>query len=474
MGNAMLAPGKQTMTAAWEAQRDPDPMMSPVVGKATLVSHLLSPPADFAAFVQEAAQLELASVMERAGQRFRDGGKFEFECKSDGSFALVGTKAGRMQTPKIYTLAKDTVVWHAIREEMLKKVGSATPAPAKQAKAPTPLAPLPAPDDTHPHLDTLAVALKKIDDDGGATKYDRPDVETPAVKSMVAGADDAKAFWCSGFSMWTLAKSGYAMTDVLRDAKHHAFTYTLIHKDAKAATKARAALTEKQLEGLAEDEWPSTQTLSMRAMVDGHPIALRALKVFLTTRPKDACNLGTFRAEGAYEEALGANGDPIAARGAVTAFEAFGIGGEVDAAERKPGDFAQEFWKVGGVYTGKGHGFQVASVKVRGAAMFGQEGSPVAEGGTAEGWRTDVIYTIDVTTKPELVGKHEVLSERRAEANEYSSRTADADKDAGKDGGIRVTGDVTPADREKTHPGTRAFYGRLSASPWANWKPSQP
>lgn len=458
------------MTAAWEAQRDPDPMMSPVVGKTTLVSHLLSPPADFATFVQEAAQRELASVIERAGQRFRDIAKFEFECKSDGSFALVGTKTGPVEKPKIYTLAKDPVVWHAIREQMLKKLSSAAPAPAKAAKAPTPLAPLPAPDDAHPHLDTLALALKKIDDDGGATKYDRPDVETPAVKAMVAGADDAKAFWCSGFSMWTLAKAGYAMTDELRDAQNRPFTYTLINKNAAKAVDARAKLKPAQLEGLAEDEWPSTQKLSMRAMVDGHPIALRALKVFLTTRPKDACNLGTFRGEGSYAEALGKDGDPIAARGAVSAFEAFGIGGEVDAAERKPGDFAQEFWKVGGVYTGKGHGFQVASIKVRGAAMFGQEGSPVLEGGTADGWRTDVVYTIDVTTKPSLVGAHVVLSERRAEANEKGVLAKEADKD--NNGGIHVTGDVTLADRQKAKTDLRSFYGRLSSSPWANWKPA--
>jgi len=474
MGSESMSLGKQTRVAAWDAEREPDPMMSPVVGKTTLVSHLLAQaPSDFGEFLEQATRRELASVVEHAGKRFLDGGKFEFECKSDGSFEL--TRKPTEHGPKVgtvFSLDKDPVVWHAVRTEMLKKLAPAQPSPPP-AKKSAPHAPLPAPDDTHPHLDTLAVALQKITDDGQASNYYRPAglEHATEVDAMVSGSASAKEFWCSGFSMWTLANAGYAMTDCLRDDKKHAFTYTLINKDASRAEKERAKLAPERLEGLADDEWPTTSILSMRAMVDGHPTALRALKVFLTTRPKTACNLGTFRAEGAYDEALRADGDAIAARGAVSAFEAFGIGGEIDAADRKPGDFAQEFWSVNGTYTGKGHAFQVASIKARGAARFGEAGSPVLEGGTdATGWRTDVVFTIDLTTRPALVGAHQVISERRAEANEKGVLSAEADQ--GHDGGIHVTGDVTTQDRQKVKPGLRTFYGRLGASPWANWKPA--
>lgn len=497
MGADRATPGKQTALFSQYVDEH-KAEMSPVVGKSTLVERYLeTAPTDFKAYYEQAMQRELAPVIAQAGKRFRDGGGFEFECTREGNFRISAVPGGPQGKygPRIgveYTLAKDPGIWHAVRTEMSKKLHSSEPAaapkPATSPRTANAPMPVPVPDPAHAHLDTLSIALAKIEKDGAKSFYKRPNADEAKAyeaqtNQMVGGKDEATMFWCSGFSMWTLSKAGYSMEDTLKDKNGVEFWWDEVKtaKTAAAAERLRTSLTAEERAQLAPNEYLKRRTISLRAAVDGWTETLRPLREFLNKRPEKACSLGIYRTVGSYDEAYAAGGDDIGARGAASAFESFGIGVSVEESEQKPGDFAQSWKKKNGSYT-QGHAFQVASVTAFGTATFGFTGSPTLLPGEKPkgakkkdavpesveqpvGEREGVHFRIDHTTNPMYVGTHVVKKAQRAEATLADAMVAYAGQDPDKNGGIRVSKDydvpVTPGSAEE-----RIYFGRLASSPW--------
>jgi hypothetical protein len=268
---------------------------------------------------------------------------------------------------------------------------------------------------------------------------------------MTSGDPDARIFYCSALSIWTLAAAGYDVTKPLVGADGQPFTWT------KGTTEVQVTL---------------------KAIIDGEPEAVEAMTLAERNRMIDGGSVGRLSGAG-HTIGHGPGGAAVAVRGAAGAFRLAGIGTEVSELDQKPGDFAQSRRttpKSAGAplqYLGAGHAWQVWQVKARGSAMFGREGSPRALRSEAlEGWHEGVELLIDKDTRPALVGPHTVLTAQRIEANEPGAGTLKRSS-AGGDGGVQITLEQPVPDRGlKTYTGYVVYYGRLGTSPWAGWKPA--
>jgi hypothetical protein len=314
---------------------------------------------------------------------------------------------------------------------------------------------------------TLDIAMTRDKGDGN-THYDLD----ASSKSLESGDANANTFYCSGLQVWTLGAAGYDMSKPILGADGKPYTYTWItkDKDGKEVTKPHV-------------------TVTLHAIIDGYPVAVEAMSVAEKNGMTNGGEIGTFRdpALGGAGHAAGWDDDGKpnrAVRGAAAAFELARIGREIPAGEQKPGDFAQARYKqtAGGKHDGHGHAWQVHSVIAVGAAMFGKPNSPIPVGmETIEGWHEDVVFLIEITTDPKLVGPHVVKNERRLEANvagaidhKVADKTVVDDKTKKEskvsDGGVQVTGmrDAAASDDAKHHD-VHFFYGRLDTSKWSSW-----
>jgi hypothetical protein len=175
-------------------------------------------------------------------------------------------------------------------------------------------------------------------------------------------------------------------------------------------------------------------------------------------------------------------------RGAASAFEIAGLGAEVPEATIKPGDFAQsrkmtKLSKTEKRHVGEGHGFQIWSVRVKGAAFFGRPGSPkpVAKEELKD-WHTGIEFTLEPDTDPALVGEYDPISARRIEANTAGYDTLEKgpvhDDEGNKIGGGDGDGGVLISKHEYEIPekltqGTHVYYARLGSSRWNGWSPAK-
>ena len=494
--------GKQTLVSSSSADVG-------VPGKSTLTESLESSPS-----------ADLVRVARRAGERVVDKGKFEYVVRPDGSFEI--TKAPDPYTTsagKTISIEKVPAIWGILHDLLLAQPSASKPAPSAAKPAPSAAKPVeaarpvPRAEARAPRAaaspaelaanDTRVRGKKKATLEGSTleiaetrsalgnanTHYRREDAAPADVQKMVTGTTDASTFWCSGFSMWTLAAAGYNLDSQVVGSDGKPFTYTAIvtakEKDAekKQATIAKARSNEQRMKQvtdagfvLADDEFPTWGTITFRQLIDGHGLPVLMMSTIERDPHKPGGWLGVVREPANSFDGLidGADNTALAAMGAAGAFELFGIGRVVPEAGQKPGDFAQERWLVNGVYNGAGHAFQVWSVTAKGSAMFGKDGSPEPlDDATAAGWKDSMTFRITKDTDPSLVGEHVVVSATRIEANiegAFAAQSGAAKKPAPKgDGGVQITGERPVPDVNKLHAGCVVFYGRLGSSRWAQW-----
>ncbi|HET9992988.1 MAG TPA: hypothetical protein VFQ65_30845, partial [Kofleriaceae bacterium] len=398
----LMQPGRSTAVSPADRTNTYTPM---VPGKSTLAEQ--QPPApDFATFLAEWTRHELATVSAQQGMRFRDRGMFEFEVKSDGAFEIVsvpGGPEGRYgeKLHKTIRLADQPVVWRAIREVMPQaKAQAVAHADAPQAASTGTHATQLANERAIRHDDRATIAGTPLEvgatrasgtyGDAGTHYYwpsGRADTD-PKVQAVWKGAADAKSFWCSGFSMWSLAAAGYDLEAPARGDDQQPFTYvqvyTLADTDAAKHEKQKqsaAWLRDKQYPDatafaradgatFGELEYGIARTIAFREVIDGQQLPVLALASGRTRG-----NLGVFRSgaddnNAGFRHAMvehdGELHASLAARGAPGAFELLHIGTEVSEAEQKPGDFVQQRWKTVGengdtelTHRGGGHAFQI-------------------------------------------------------------------------------------------------------------------
>jgi hypothetical protein len=303
------------------------------------------------------------------------------------------------------------------------------------------------------------------------TKYQLDGLTKDQIAAMSSGAADASTFYCSGFSVWTLAAAGYDVAEPIKGTDGVPYSYT----DDNAKDKPGTSIT-------------------MRMLLNGEGAAVTAMA---SAKAKNMTNGGWVmfvdNDRAGFETGLTASGAEAAAKGAAGAFELAHIGAEVPEAAQKPGDFAQSRYtnpkEIHGVpqaeqaiQQGAGHAWQVWSVTAKGSAMFGLDRSPRPTSGTLTGWHDGVEFTIDKDTDPALVGEHVVEKASRIEANIAGARSgsqkqsdANGKGDTGGDGGVGISKDmaVPDADGPSHYYHYVVFYGRLTDNPWTHWKPAK-
>lgn len=485
MGNELATPGKQSMCSQTFSSSSAE---VGVPGKATLAEALESSPS-----------LDLSRVARRAGERVVDKGRFEYIVQSDGSFEI--TKAPVPYTSskgRRISLAGAPTIW-GILHDLLLAQPAAAPAPAKPSAAVPRKARERRTASEMAQQDARVRGAKTATLEGGTleiaqtraalgnagTHYEREHVTDADVKKMRTGATDATTFWCSGFSMWTLAAAGYDLDSKVLGSDGKPFTYTAIVKEQTrdpekkkariAANRANARLMKQVTDAgfeLADDEIAMVDTITFRQLVDGHALPVLMMSKVEAHPDMPGGWLGVVHAPvNAFAGLIdGPDNTSLAAMGAPGAFELLGIGRVIPESDQKPGDFAQERWLVNGAYTGAGHAFQVWSITAKGSAQFGETGSPEPIDPALTGWNAGVPFRITKDTDPARVGEHVVVSATRIEANiEGAFAVADKKKRAAGDGGVQITGEHAVPNVNKNHAGSVVFYGRLGSSPWSQW-----
>ena len=504
MGNDLATPGKQSAAASWDL-RSSNSQDVAVPGKTTLTETLASSPA-----------IDLARVASRAGERVVDRGKFEYVVRPDGSFEIVKAPVPYTASQgRRITLDELPAVWGILHALLLACAAAspaapttAAPAPARsRGKARTPVSeaeratndarmrsrwnaktktmePIQA---TVEGNSTLEIAATRAALGNEGTHYRRKDATDLDVKKMVTGAPDATTFWCSGFSMWTLAAAGYNLDSQVLGSDGKPFTFTgIVTSQQKDPDKKKAEVDAgranagrmKQVTDagfvLAEDEYPTHGTITFRKLIDGHGLPVLAMSMIEADPQRPGGWRGVIREPANSFAGLidGPDHTALAAMGAPGAFELFGIGHVVPELEQKPGDFAQERWLENGAYTGAGHAYQVWSVTAKGSAMFGEKGSPEpADGAALSGWHEGTTFRITKDTNPSHVGEHVVIAATRIEANiedAFAKDPKDKKPATRGDGGVQITNEHAVPNVNR-HEGCVVFYGRLGSSPWAHW-----
>lgn len=482
----MLSAGKQTRTELeygdWGAHTP---------GKQTLTEQFYS---------QDVQNLQvmndLQRVSSRAGETFKDGGNFVYRARADGAFEVIETPASykahfnNKAIPPI-TLSGATAVWHTLFNLLSQKPAS-RPAQPTAAADPRPSTP-PVPSDLA-GLASRESALRSetrrtvegtpleiantraaLGDAGthyhwGAGNKNWDKATDDEVNAVTSGDKNATAFWCSGLVMWSLVAAGYDLEQPLH-------TFIVVSKDQMKFSRQLNG-TDKRTKALAEKagtktvdgteilptDWAIEVRITPHSLIEGMADRV-AVMTYVERQGLKDMYVGAWRN-------LPGNGNGFKAgmedeptqsvRGAAGAFVLAGIGTEVPSGQQKPGDFAQiRRREKNADHVGAGHAFQVWSVHAKGAAMFGQAGSPEPVTGTLEGWHTDVEFIITKETSPALVGMHTFVREKRLEAN---IRSTFADKTG--DGGVQITKEE---DHKEDGFDSQCFYGRLASSPWTGW-----
>lgn len=466
----------------------------------------------------EAAPDALHQVMAHAGERVSDGGGYEYVVGADGSFEIV--KGPSAVGRKIEPTGKYAKAWQTIAA----KLGvTATPAAAPQQTAPAQqqehheAKPVVGGNTTAaaggemgadassgvadvkvnaPTIegDTLAIAKTRAELGEDHTKYLRKfatkEEEQQFAKDLASGATTQDTFYCSGLSIWTLAAAGYEMSTKMKGADG-VEVYGEIHTEIDVDAKGKK--TTDPTKAVGKKTVVTKKYVTFKQLLDGEPQSVEIMTK--ANKQGHGGSVGVIDGTGyATDDGVEDGVVPLAGRGAAGAFEAAHVGAEVAEVDQKPGDFAQSRRTTKGAkdegteeergHFGFGHAWQVYSVRVRGAAMFGQKGSPKTEDAGASGWKEDVEYVIDADTDPALVGAHTVLSATRLEAN-IGGAMEDKETDGGGakdkkgrfiagDGGVQITGEKKVPDAGlSSYSDYVVFYGRLSASRWASWTPAQ-
>lgn len=429
-------------------------------------------------------ETDLARVALRAGERVTDPARFEYVAHTDGSFEVVKAPVPfSSSVGKRITQAEIPPVWGWLHGLLMARPAPAAP----QAVAPR-RAPSPTKERTQAEMLQNEQALRSNDPtmkgtalDAGKAKADAGNANTHYSlddASFTSGRADVNTFYCSAFAMWTLASTGLNLQAPIVGADGVPFTYTKLEK-AKSAEEAKARRNTRLMkqiaaagQSIAEDEFPISQQITFRKLCDGDYLAVMMMTKIQTENLENGCWLGAhpYPTAEVFEELVDGENTATAARGIAGAIELFGIGREVPESEQKPGDFVQSRKpnEKTGQQDGTGHAYEVWSVRARGTAALGQDGSPTSdESGT--GWKHGVEFVIDKDTKPALVGKHEVVAARRLEANREGAMETKA---KGSDGGVQLTSEKpVPAPRAKDE---QVFVGRLASSPWSGWENIDP
>jgi hypothetical protein len=320
---------------------------------------------------------------------------------------------------------------------------------------------------------TLDVAKTRADLGDAGTRYLRAGVPKEVAADILSGDTGAQVFWCSALSLWTLAAAGFDLGKTIVGADGKEFTYTELTGKKDKAGKPRYREVPITLKQLVDGEAKAVEAMSI-AEAKG---MVKSVEGELRLGPGGS--VGELSHEG-HSAGYAAEGTAAAVKGAAGAFALARIGREVPELEQKPGDFAQSRYATKGEghdtevrQRGWGHAWQIWAVRARGAAMFGQPGSPVPTNEGLKGWHTGVEFVMDKDTDPSLVGVHNVVKASRIEANKAGAGTLESTKkNPSADGGVQITREVTVPDVDAKKVDYAVFFGRLSTSPWANWKPA--
>lgn len=499
----MLSAGKQTRAE----YGDWGNAMPYAPGKQTLVERLPG---------MSLGSPELDAVAARAGDTFVDGGKYEWVARADGSFEVKsapkqeppppGSKqkaAAKDLTGTVIVMKQKPAVWNALYE-LLTGSAPQTKSARATAKA-TPSTPAIPTNNTVAanHADLIANETKlrsesrrkragtpleiantraALGDKGTHYHWDAgsDDFEpaTPEEKRAIRNGDpNATTFWCSGLVIWSLLEAGYDLNAEIgsfiivskspQEGSIRLDDQSAKNKQTAEALAARAGSTTIDGTAIKPTDYARVVAVTPYSLIEGFKEQV-AVMSNAERRGVRSGHLGTWRNLACDGYKVGLDGEATdSVKGAAGSFALAGIGFEVPVGDQKPGDFAQirRRPKGGGDYAGHGHAYQVWSVKARGSAMFGKEGSPEPVGSPLVGWHADVEFLITKDTAPNLVGKLDLLiSEQRLEANTRSTF-----EDKSGDGGVQITD-------QKGHEGdgldAKCFYGRLASSPWATWTPA--
>lgn len=456
----------------------------------------------------------LHQVMQHAGERLADDGGFSYVVGEDGAFEVVGApddgqKAiGRRLAPH----GPYATSWQALAAKL--GVTSAAPTAAPAATA-APTAQAAGPISTGAPMagdaaagvagvktreatlagDTLDIAKTRVDLGAANTHYNRTFTSKAEEKQyavdLASGATTQDTFYCSGLSIWTLAAAGYEMSTRMKGSDGvDIYGETTREVDVDAAGKE---VKKKSQVAVGKGTVVDKHYVTFKELIDGAP---RAVEIMTLAQQKLGGKGGSVGPITGAGYAVEHEGDelPLAARGAAAAFTFAHVGAEVPAGEQKPGDFAQSRRRTKGAddkgteeqrgHYGAGHAWQVWSCDVKGAALFGQPGSPKPVTGELSGWHEDVEYVIAHDTDPATVGAHTMLKAQKLEAN-WGKSMEDKETDGGGardakgnflagDGGVQITGaQSTKGEAAATDDGNGVFYGRLASSPWATWTPAR-
>ena len=451
----------------------------------------------------------LHQVMQHAGERLTDDGGFSYVVGDDGAFEVVGAPehAQKALHRRLAPHGPYAASWQALAATL----GVTTAPPAAQEAAPKAAAPAatgaPMTGDAADGLarvksreatmsgDTLDIAKTRVDLGVENTHYNRTFTSKAEEKQyavdLASGAATQDTFYCSGLSIWTLAAAGYEMSTRMKGSDG-VDIYGETTREVDVDDKGKEVRSKKQV-AVGKGTVTDKHYVTFKDLIDGSPQAVEIMTLAQQKLGGKGGSVGPITGAG---YAVEHEGDelPLAARGAAAAFTFAHVGAEVPAGEQKPGDFAQSRRRTKGAddkgteeqrgHYGAGHAWQVWSCDVKGAALFGQPGSPKPVSGELTGWHEDVEYVIAHDTDPATVGAHTVLKAQKLEAN-WGKSMEDKETDGGGardakgnflagDGGVQITGaQSTKGEAAATDDSNGVFYGRLASSPWATWTPAR-
>ena len=453
----------------------------------------------------------LHQVMRHAGERLSDNGGFSYVVGQDGAFEVVAApeNAQKAMGRRLEPHGPYAASWQALAATLGISDKPAAAPEAASAKTPAPVATgATMPGDASDGLarvqsreatiagDTLDIAKTRVDLGAENTHYNRTFTSKAEEKQyavdLASGATTQDTFYCSGLSIWTLAAAGYEMSTRMKGSDG-VDIYGETTREVDVDDKGKEVRSKKQV-AVGKGTVVDKHYVTFKELIDGAP---RAVEIMTLAQQKLGGKGGSVGPITGAGYAVEHDGDelPLAARGAAAAFAFAHVGAEVPAGEQKPGDFAQSRRRTKGAddkgteeqrgHYGAGHAWQVWSCHVKGAALFGQPGSPRPASGELSGWHDDVEYVIAHDTDPATVGAHTVLKAQKLEAN-WGKSMEDKETDGGGardakgnylagDGGVQITGaQSTKGEEAATDDSNGVFYGRLATSPWASWTPARP
>jgi hypothetical protein len=397
---------------------------APVPGKAALTDQLFT--------MGRATPSAVSRVKARKGESFRDGDE-TYKVLADASFRKTWPEPQRVIKP----IGEDAAEWTRLAGVLARWDGTR----ASEGEGHTADAPVQAPRKPTLGPDPLANAETRAALGDTGTHYSRGN------GALNQGRPDETTFFCSGLQVWALAAAGYDMRGPIKGRDGRPFTYTVANA---------GVFSEKEI--------------NLKQLIDGEPEAVEAMILVEQLGMSKGGSVGFLSGTGHRTGHRADGGAYRAVKGAAGAFELAHLGREVSEREQKPGDFAQErrTQRADLGHDGAGHAWLVQSVVARGAAMFGEPGSPECTNRSLAGWHEDVEFVINAHTRPELVGAHVVTAATRLEANEPGNQGLAA----GGDGGVHVTTPQKVGAHASAMTDAVTYVGRLATSPWERWRPA--